>query len=353
MSTFFDVSPIGNSINRQKGPTCWFYAAKMVRKFHDAYDKMDGSSNIRLLSLVRKIITFMDEDLRTQASIDDAPNYADTSLTSFRSLSVLAKMPFTEMADPFGKMLYIGILRFAATLNKRPTASTQLPPPITIDLTDDSHDPMASGTAGSGPIGPPTPSDYESVLKLMLAWGRESDFSRQAILSMWSFEQIPKLDLYSALQSAENFEALLKKYGPLWAGGFFETKELMPLTPGEKRPIMGVGAARDWVMQWKLIEKLENTHAIAIAGVGTGAEKLILYRDPNFSQQMCTLPFDQFKLSMSPLKDNAISLMYYKCPRCSNPGPSSCINQSVKRLTVKLGIVPEPKKPEATTKLSS
>src|SRR6202012_148576 len=169
MSTFFNVSPIGNKTNRQKGPTCWFYAAKMIRIFHDAYDKNNSSDNIRLLSLVRKIITFMDEDLRTQSNIPDAPNYGDSSLASFSSLSAVAKIPATATSDPFGKVLYIGILRFAAMQSRRPTATQQMLP-VSIDLTDDSHDPMASGTNGGGPAGPPKANDYEAALNLMITW---------------------------------------------------------------------------------------------------------------------------------------------------------------------------------------
>jgi len=338
MSIFFNVPPIGNSTGAQKGPTCWFYAAKMIRKFHDAYDKNDHPIEIRKLSVVRKIITFIDEDLKKYPG-----EYGFDAPRDFRVTGELAKLPATGSSDPLGLLLYRGMVRFAS---RKPTATTPpanpLASPRTIDLTQDDADPLAAGVGGEIPQGPPTSAEYESAFKLLLSWGRQDAFGRQAILGAWSFKAIPKLAVLDILASSRALESALVKHGPLWAGGLFGMEGLVQLARGDRVPVVhNQDGTRAWARQTRLREALGSTHSIAVLGVGTKQEPgTVLYRDPNMSNHVLSLPFDLFASRMkSDIKDDAISLMYYECPRCSSGIGGSCVNQNEKRLTVGVATV--------------
>ena len=345
MSLFFNVPPIGNKTQAQKGPTCWFYAAKMIRKFHDAYDKTDHTSNIRLLSLVRKFITFMDEDLKNPVKMEGAPDYGDKPPLSFRGLQGMDKQINEHtQSDPFGMTLYTGLIRFANYQNSLTSSKPLIqPPPIFIDLTQDLSDPLSQGTVTRVPSGPPTSTEYEALFKMMLDWGRKNGFNRQAILQPWNFKELSKLDSMKALDSDESFENLLTLHGPLWVGGLFESGSLVPLKSGDKRPTFQVeGGKKAWVMQAQFRDDLANTHAIAVLGIGNKTKPgMLLYRDPNYSEQVFVIPFDQFASRMKQvLKDANVSIMYYDCPRCGRGQQDACVHQPGKRATAGMGTVP-------------
>lgn len=173
----------------------------------------------------------------------------------------------------------------------------------------------------------------------MLSWGRDSAFSRQTILDKWDFRPLKNLEIMDALKSTKDFEKLLTERGPIWAGGFFEQQTLVPLEPGTKQPHVH-GDKGGWARQFQLKTDFANTHAIAILGVSE-KEQLILYRDPNFSATVCTLPFAQFSTGMlHSLKQDAISLMYYDCQRCRLGAPDCCVKREDKKQKVTLSTVP-------------
>ena len=344
MSVFFNVPSIGNSTGKQKGPTCWFYAAKMIRKFHDAYDKTDHASRIRILSVIRKVITFMDQDIKVSPEMYSKHSPGDQGLKAFNDLSGIAKLPYSNVSDPFGLMLKVGFVRFgeaqqrargtsvmaAAAAAATVAASTPVP---AVNLTVDGPDPLLQGTSSPVPQGPPTSTEMEEAFHLMYQWGRQaSPFSRQFILREWRFEPISKNEIMDCLTSPEHLERLLALRGPIWAGGFFEPQELLHPGPGDSVPIEHSGSEAKWTARFKLLEGLDRTHAIAVLGVSTKLP-IVAYRDPLMSETVFTLPFDQFRNAiLRNLKDDAISLMYYDCPRCSREGADSCRMRQEKRL---------------------
>jgi hypothetical protein len=65
MAILYNLPRIGNNANKfaQKGPTCWYYAAKMILKFHGKYHKGDKvHAQFKVLHEVRKIMTELDAD---------------------------------------------------------------------------------------------------------------------------------------------------------------------------------------------------------------------------------------------------------------------------------------------------
>jgi hypothetical protein len=161
---------------------------------------------------------------------------------------------------------------------------------------------------------------------MMLDWGRKNGFNRQAILREWNFKELSKNQLMEALSSDERFETLLTRRGPLWVGGLFESGSLVSLQSGDRRPTFQVeGGKKAWVMQAQFRDDLANTHAIAVLGIGNKTKPgMLLYRDPNYSEQVFVIPFDQFASRMKQvLKDANVSIMYYDCepPRLSRRLP--------------------------------
>ena len=67
MGILYKVPRIGTAKTgfKQKGPTCWYYAAKMLLKFHDLYDKSnDAYQEFKALHELRSVLTRYDYDTR-------------------------------------------------------------------------------------------------------------------------------------------------------------------------------------------------------------------------------------------------------------------------------------------------
>jgi hypothetical protein len=342
MAVIFNVPSIGNQNEKQKGPTCWFYSAKMVRKFHDAYDTNDHDSERRLVSLVRKIITFMDEDLKNPYDQQFGALQRTQQPTSFGGLAEQLKIPPVDESDPYAMVLYAGFMRFAEMAASKASASPpKLMPVPVIDLTG--AEPMDIGA----PMGqvfvskmPPSSAEYEAAFKLMLDWGRNSGFRRINILDRLGFEEINKVFVLDALRNIALFDELLGKVGPVWCGGRFEHAGFFPLNDGTTKPFVKdqPGVSGHWIMRQSFADYLNRTHAIVICGVSEKS-RLVIYRDPNDAKFFFTMPFDEFSNRMiNDLRDANISLLNYKCQRCAQRNGSSCTKQPAKQLKVGMGL---------------
>jgi len=69
MGILYKVPRIGAEPTfKQKGPACWYYAAKMLLKFHNLYDKSDDAyKEFKALHELRSVLTRYDYDTRKES----------------------------------------------------------------------------------------------------------------------------------------------------------------------------------------------------------------------------------------------------------------------------------------------
>src|SRR5579863_5548095 len=78
----------------QKGPTCWYYAAKMLLKFHQKLEKGENNKvyeQFKVLHEVRKVITDIGEGYESIAKLRVARKYHETRAWSVNEVEQVIK----------------------------------------------------------------------------------------------------------------------------------------------------------------------------------------------------------------------------------------------------------------------
>ncbi|NNC05172.1 hypothetical protein HJC10_20240 [Corallococcus exiguus] len=339
MSILYAVPSIGNSTNAQKGPTCWYYAAKMVARCHEPWPP----AGQKWISLIRKISTFIADNGQNlnnlgeqellqahQGFMGSAKNKDKVQLNS-----ALSRTGFKAL-DP----VYKWDLLPESMVN--PTNTQRVPMPTFIRPQDM---PLPQNIQGSlnqlegrrfdgldevlqvltGQHSEQTIRFYrsqiessfvatkkhsaqevEASLQQFTEW-RKQGFARGYLLTMLGFRGLDKLTTMEALSSTSKLDAFMKVHGPLWCGSPLSMGPVDVNTRQNLTSAIGLVAYK-----CPLVQVMGTaTHAIAICGVSLKKD-CIYYRDPNSSGHVFFTDFNAFSSAFgSVLKDPSVGLMYY------------------------------------------
>ncbi|RKH92860.1 hypothetical protein D7Y27_26560 [Corallococcus sp. AB004] len=333
MSILYAVPPIGNSTNAQKGPTCWYYAAKMVARCHEPWPP----AGQKWISLIRKISTFIAANNHNLNNLGDQELFQahEAYKNEVQVNPALTRTGFKAL-DP----VYKWDLLPDAMVN--PMTAKQVPQPSFIRPQDMPLPPGIKGSLGqlegqrfdgldqviqllTGQHGEReirfyrsqiessfisthkhSPQEVDASLQQFIDW-RKQGFARGYLLTMLGFKGLDKLTTMEALSSTSKLDVFMKAHGPLWCGsplsmGAVDSATVHNYTksvgfPAYKCPLVPTSGAA--------------THAIAICGVSVNKD-CIYYRDPNFSGHVFFTDFNAFSAAFgSVLKDPNVGLMYY------------------------------------------
>ena len=374
-TVLYFIPPIKNQAQQQKGPTCWYYAAQMVARFHGDW----STETQKLVSLMRKMSTFIGANKGAIQELDDQhfkmllenPNSpAQKSVTTQVSQQKVMLNPrhaqygFKALEPEYKWDLPLGSMMGPNTFNLIPQPKIMrqqdLPLPDMVQealillngLKFDGIPDVLAALQERGIDWDLLSYYYKQIEQTLITqtrhinvkrckysleqlaevstwfgnW-RKARFQRSYLLQCIGFESVTKLDVFEVLQSAANLKAFLAVRGPIWCGGFFEFEKLsfnVALINKKGTEKMGItdNDRKIHMANLPLVDIRKATHAIAVCGVNTTLNH-VYYRDPNFSKTLLCLPFDVFAPRiLDYLKALPDPMLTYNCPHCMHLGSS-------------------------------
>ncbi|MBZ4330043.1 MULTISPECIES: hypothetical protein [unclassified Corallococcus] len=339
MSILYAVPPIGNSTNAQKGPTCWYYAAKMVARCHEPWPPPGQ----KWISLIRKISTFIaanNQNLNNLGDQDLLLAHKNFMGSSMNKDKVQVNPALSQTGFKALEPTYKWDLLPDSLFN--PTNAKLVPTPSFIRQQDL---PLPSGIKGSlsqlegrqfdgldevlqvltgqhdekdirfyrsqiessfVATKKHSTQEVEASLQQFMEWKKQG-FARGYLLTMLGFKGLDKLTTMSILGSTSKLDVFMKEHGPLWCGSPLSMGAIDSTTVHNYTGSVGFAAYK-----CPLVSTTgAATHAIALCGVSVKKD-CIYYRDPNFSSHVFFTDFNAFASAFgSVLKDPNVGLMYY------------------------------------------
>jgi hypothetical protein len=284
MKIFFDVPHIGTHQNgwAQRGPTCWYYATKMVLKFHEKLDPLAGDlyKNMKALSLLRKLVTQhgTGTELHLRHIPEAVARYREEYELKNREQAtreVVLRSVRTKLSDPSTTRDVELMQRKAIALeNAGKLAAGRL------DILK-RFDALAMSL-------PPAKGDWTM------------EYAR-AFFPRELFEEIPYQQ--GKLTDRTVIHDLLRRWGPLIVCG-----DLLSAVPSHGEIYHEVTAFQD------------GKHAILLTGIDTHSG-MVEYRDPNFSNRICWCKFEKLICNVTGCRTDRDTEWVFLAVRCNHPGP--------------------------------
>ncbi|MHA7629348.1 hypothetical protein [Corallococcus sp. M7] len=339
MSILYAVPPIGNSTNAQKGPTCWYYAAKMVARCHEPWPP----AGQKWISLIRKISTFIAANNQNLNNLGDQElllahkGFMGSAMNKDKVQlnSALSQTGFKALEPAYKWDLLPDAMFNPMNAKLVPTPSfirpqdMPLPPGIKGSLSQlegrqfdglDEILQVLTGQHGEKDIRfyrsqiessfvstkKHSAQEVEASLQQFMDWKKQG-FARGYLLTMLGFKGLDKLTTMAILGSTSKLDVFMKEHGPLWCGSPLSMGAVDSATVHNYTGSVGFAAYK-----CPLVPTTgAATHAIALCGVSIKKD-CIYYRDPNFSSHVFFTDFNAFTSAFgSVLKDPNVGLMYY------------------------------------------
>ena len=309
MATIYDVPPIGLKNGfKQKGPTCWYYASKMLLKFHGKLDKKDSEfyAAFKRLHELRTALTAMSDQTRKERG-----EKAKVLGTMTDSLDP-AKQKIDEIDKKLGACPESGPYRDGLLKvkqmweSKRPDAdrSKRIAEAIKLveDLTDDWSNRLNLLSAFVPTAGFVTKNEdkvFENPTKLGEFLGIAGPFYAGGELSM-----TVEFDDPNPTPAMEEFAQAMKVDVPL------------EKTANRGKTLQEQGTTDSGTKVYKVSNVTPSSgHAVVVVGVDGDT---VFYKDPNYSDKVMMLPFDKFKAAVK-------SVIALACSGCTHKTKTTVI----------------------------
>ena len=286
MSLIYDVPRISLNYNYgQRGPTCWYYAAKMLLKFHELYDKTDGS--------------------------------ADSIYEQMKTLHELRRS-FTETGETSNAKSVVGLQMSSAKMLAYTRAITHLSAKVSLTSRQKEQLNTLREAKPDQRI-----ARIDKALEL-LKQDALADMGRLELLqSFISGGYFCKINREQYLKP-EDVEPLLERWGPFYTGGSVVASvktDTGQVTPSSGDRIISVTEF-----------KATGSHAIVVCGAD---DKLVYYKDPHNSAELRTMDLHKFHAGL----DTNVSdfLIAIHCNQPYDPDNFGCVHMRTKQIKIKSG----------------
>lgn len=270
---------------QQKGPTCWYYAAKMLTKLHRVRD--GGSIDLRALHWVRKILTELDLDAGLIG--EDQTE----SLTRIRGRLQAERDWRQEAIDEYDRLVAFSREIPGADYPKHRVRlqTTRIKMKFGVQSVDAAR------------------TKLEEVKRALAQMKTATDMNRYSLLQKFAAGLFEKHEVATAaLSTPESVEKLLRNWGPFYASGhlFSRRQNRRDIDTSLMSPAMRSDALAE-------VLRLENDpHAVVVTGINT-ASGTIYYKDPNRTDQIRVTPYSRF-IANWPAGSTNCTVIVLKCP---------------------------------------
>lgn len=291
MAILYRIPPIGNEANRyaQKGPTCWYFAAKMLLKFHQKLEKREDNlvyEQFKQLHELRKVLTDLGEGFEVLAKTRMSQTYNNTRAWTREEVNAdIEKARLVLVSCNVDEATIRSMLEELEARSEEKISRN--PDPVRVERMRKAVEILNEKI-----------SDRLGRLELLSNFVPDAGF----------------ISLESNFSNGDDIEAILRKYGPVYAGGGLTlvTRVKMTeafLTAAEEGKGVSVSD-----LEYIYEPKSDSAHALVISGIRGDS---VFCVDPNASNK-------QVEIDLAAFKSNVDKIIAIQCEGCGHIKTQEC-----------------------------
>lgn len=308
MAILFDVPRTAASNGfKQKGPTCWYYGAKMLVTMHNLRGDAAFDLQWKALHETRKVMT----ELATE-QVEGGPEYSE-QLVSIRQ----------RLKSEHDR--HLEQLHLVATAKERPEKGWY-----------QEHEYRKSITVLGRALGGKTVEKATRHVPVILAAHARmmaaTSMTRADLFNLF----LPGVFVHSRIALADctavNIEARLLATGPFYAEGDVFSRRV------NRNPLPGFNPAPDADTRAEVHAlDADSPHVVVVLGI---VGDNLYYKDPNDSAQVRIAPFDMFRTGWA--RGGDCGVITVTCPHHDDAQRGGCVHVSARELPVPVAPAPVP-----------